>query len=177
MLFHEVEGNRKEPIMNAIVTAFAEQGLVLGAILLLAIYLQAKIHKESTALRKDMSDLKDDLRNDMSEMKDDLRKEMSSMKDDLRKEMSSLKDDLRKEMSSLKDGLRTDMSNMRDALRKEMSNMRDALRKEMSEMKDTLREDIGDLGQRVARLEGPLPRGASYDAVAEPSSDETRESE
>ena len=130
--------------MNAIVTAFAEQGLVLGAILLLAIYLQAKIHKESTALRKDMSDLKDDLRNDMSEMKDDLRKEMS---------------------------------NMRDALRKEMSNMRDALRKEMSEMKDTLREDIGDLGQRVARLEGPLPRGASYDAVAEPSSDETRESE
>ena len=141
--------------MNAIVTAFAEQGLVLGAILLLAIYLQAKIHKESTALRKDMSDLKDDLRNDMSEMKDDLRKEMSS-----------LKDDLRKEMSSLKDGLRTDMSNMRDALRKEMS-----------EMKDTLREDIGDLGQRVARLEGPLPRGASYDAVAEPSSDETRESE
>ena len=130
--------------MNAIVTAFAEQGLVLGAILLLAIYLQAKIHKESAALRKDMSDLKDDLRKEMSSLKDDLRKEMSSLKDDLRKEMSSLKDDLRKEMS---------------------------------EMKDTLREDIGDLGQRVARLEGPLPRGASYDAVAEPSSDETREPE
>ena len=31
--------------MNAIVTAFAEQGLVLGAILLLAIYLQAKIQR------------------------------------------------------------------------------------------------------------------------------------
>ena len=95
--------------MNAIVTAFAEQGLVLGAILLLAIYLQAKIHKESAALRKDMSDLKDDLRKDMSSMKDDLRK------------------------------------------------------------------DIGDLGQRVARLEGPLPRGAPYDSVAEPPSDEERE--
>lgn len=103
--------------MNAIVNAFAEQGLVLGAILLLAIYLQAKIHAESAALRRDMSDLKDDLRKDMSSLKDDLRKEMS-------------------------------------------------------EMKDTLREDIGNLGQRVARLEGPLPRGAPYDAVAEPSADE-----
>ena len=75
--------------MNAIVTAFAEQGLVLGAILLLAIYLQAKIHKESTDLRKDMSDMKDDLRKDMSRLKDDLRKDMSSMKDDLHTEMKS----------------------------------------------------------------------------------------
>lgn len=82
--------------MNAIVTAFAEQGLVLGAILLLAIYLQVKIHKEGVALRKEMSNMKDDLR-----------------------------------------------------------------------------KDIGDLGQRVARLEGPPPRGAPYDAVAErPPEDE-----
>lgn len=61
--------------MNAIVTAFAEQGLVLGAILLLAIYLQAKIHTESTALREEMSDMKDGLRKEM----DDLRKEMGSL--------------------------------------------------------------------------------------------------
>ena len=64
--------------MNAIVTAFAEQGLVLGAILLLAIYLQAKIHNESTTLRKDMSEMKDDLRKDMSKVKDDLHNEMKS---------------------------------------------------------------------------------------------------
>lgn len=62
--------------MNAIVTAFAEQSLVLGAILLLAIYLQAKIHSLSTDLRKEMSDMRDDLRKEMSGMKDDLRKEM-----------------------------------------------------------------------------------------------------
>ena len=72
--------------MNAIVTAFAEQGLVLGAILLLAIYLQAKIHHESTALRKEMTGM----RREMSDMKDDLRKEMSDMKDDLRKDMNGL---------------------------------------------------------------------------------------
>ncbi len=61
--------------MNAIVTAFAEQSLVLGAILLLAIYLQAKIHALSTDLRKEMSCIKDDLRREMSDLKDDLRKE------------------------------------------------------------------------------------------------------
>ena len=79
--------------MNAIVNAFAEQGLILGAILLLAIYFQAKIHTLSTDLRKEMSELKDDLRKEMSEMKDNLRKEMN----ELRKEMN----DLRKEMGKL----------------------------------------------------------------------------
>lgn len=97
--------------MNAIVTAFAEQGLVLGAILLLAIYLQAKIHKESAALRKDMSDIRDDLRKDISGARDDLRK------------------------------------------------------------------DVGKLGERLARIEGPLPLGAPYDSVAEPPSDEESETE
>ncbi len=61
--------------MNAIVNAFAEQGLVLGAILLLAIYLQAKIHALSTDLRKEMSEMKDNLRKEM----DELRKEIGKL--------------------------------------------------------------------------------------------------
>lgn len=44
---------REEPIMNAIVTAFAEQGLTLGAILLLAIFMQAKLHGLGESLRKE----------------------------------------------------------------------------------------------------------------------------
>lgn len=51
--------------MNAIVTAFAEQGLTLGAILLLAIFMQAKLHRLGDSLRKEMSDMKDDLRKDI----------------------------------------------------------------------------------------------------------------
>lgn len=51
--------------MNAIVTAFAEQGLTLGAILLLAIFMQAQLHRLSDSLRKEMSDMKDDLRKDI----------------------------------------------------------------------------------------------------------------
>lgn len=65
--------------MNAIVNAFAEQGLVLGAILLLAIYMQAKIHALGTDLRKEMSQMKDDLRKEMSDMKVDLHKEIASL--------------------------------------------------------------------------------------------------
>ncbi|MDE0479027.1 MAG: DUF4143 domain-containing protein [Gammaproteobacteria bacterium] len=60
-LFREVTGSRKESAMNAIVNAFAGQGLVLGAILLLAIYLQAKIHKLSTDLRKEMDELRKEI--------------------------------------------------------------------------------------------------------------------
>ncbi len=147
--------------MNAIVTAFAEQGLVLGAILLLAIYLQAKIHNESTTLRKDMSDMKDDLRKDMSDMKDDLRKDMSDMKDDLRKDMSDMRDSLRKEMSE-----------MRDSLRKEMSEMKDDLRKDMSKVKDDLHNEMKSQGTRLARVEGVLSRGVAHEAVAEQPSGE-----
>lgn len=51
--------------MNAIVTAFAEQGLTLGAILLLAIFMQAKLHGLGDSLRKEMSDMRDDLRKDI----------------------------------------------------------------------------------------------------------------
>lgn len=51
--------------MNAIVTAFAEQGLTLGAILLLAIFMQAQLHRLSDSLRKEVSDMKDDLRKDI----------------------------------------------------------------------------------------------------------------
>lgn len=51
--------------MNAIITAFTEQGLILGAILLLAIYMQAKLHGLGDGLRKEMSDMKDDLRKDI----------------------------------------------------------------------------------------------------------------
>ena len=69
--------------MNAIVTAFAEQSLVLGAILLLAIYLQAKIHTLSTDLRKEMSGMRDDLCKEMSGMKDELRKETGSLSERL----------------------------------------------------------------------------------------------
>ncbi|MYA37621.1 MAG: hypothetical protein F4Y22_03850 [Gammaproteobacteria bacterium] len=58
--------------MNAIVTAFAEQGLVLGAILLLAIYLQAKIHSLSIDLRKEMSDMRDDLHKEMGRLSERL---------------------------------------------------------------------------------------------------------
>ena len=151
--------------MNAIVTVLAEQGLVLGAILLLAIFLQAKIHNLGTALRGEMSSMKDDLLEIIGKVADrvgetevKLVEDMSNMRDDLRKEMSSLKDDLSKEMSSMKDGLR-----------KEMSSMKDGLREEMSGMKEDLRKDMGDLGERLARIEGPLPRGAKYDAVAERS--------
>lgn len=54
--------------MNAIVTAFAEQGLTLGAILLLAIFMQAKLHRLSDSLRKEMSDMKDDLRKDIGKL-------------------------------------------------------------------------------------------------------------
>ena len=67
---------REESIMNAIITAFAEQGLILGAILLLAIYMQAKLHGLGDGLRKEMSDMKDDLRKEMSDMKDGLRKDI-----------------------------------------------------------------------------------------------------
>lgn len=62
--------------MNAIVTAFAEQGLTLGAILLLAIFMQAKLHGLGDSLRKEMSDMKDDLRKDISNSRDDLRKDI-----------------------------------------------------------------------------------------------------
>ena len=79
--------------MNAIVTAFAEQSLVLGAILLLAIYMQAKIHTLSTDLRKEMSDMKDDLRKEMSGMKDDLRKETGSLSERLARIEGQLKGD------------------------------------------------------------------------------------
>ena len=58
--------------MNAIVTAFAEQSLVLGAILLLAIYLQAKIHSLSTDLHKEMSDMRDDLCKEMGRLSERL---------------------------------------------------------------------------------------------------------
>ncbi len=58
--------------MNAIITAFAEQGLTLGAILLLAIYMQAKLHGLGDSLREEMSDL----RKEMSDMKDGLRKDI-----------------------------------------------------------------------------------------------------
>ncbi len=54
--------------MNAIITAFAEQGLTLGAILLLAIYMQAKLHGLGDGLRKEMSDMKDDLRKDIGKL-------------------------------------------------------------------------------------------------------------
>ena len=84
--------------MNAIVTALAEQGLTLGAILLLAIFMQAKLHGLGDSLRKEMSDMRDDLRKEMSDMRDDLRKEMSDMRDDLRKEISNSRDALRKDI-------------------------------------------------------------------------------
>ncbi len=58
--------------MNAIVNAFAEQGLVLVAILLLAIYMQGKIHALSTDLRKEMSKMKDDLRKEMGKLSERL---------------------------------------------------------------------------------------------------------
>ncbi len=54
--------------MNVIITAFAEQGLILGAILLLAIYMQAKLHGLGDGLRKEMSDMKDDLRKDIGKL-------------------------------------------------------------------------------------------------------------
>ncbi len=47
--------------MNAIITAFVEQGLTLGAILLLAIYMQAKLHGLGDSLREEMSDLRKDI--------------------------------------------------------------------------------------------------------------------
>ena len=62
--------------MNAIVTAFAEQGLTLGAILLLAIFMQAKLHQLGDSLRKEMSDMRDALRKEMSDMRDALRKDI-----------------------------------------------------------------------------------------------------
>lgn len=64
--------------MNAIITALADQGLTLGAILLLAIYLQGRIYGLGTNLRREMSGMKDELRQDLSDTKDELRKEMAA---------------------------------------------------------------------------------------------------
>ena len=84
--------------MNEIDTALAEQSLFfVVALLVLAAYLQAKIHKESTAVLGKLLDMKNDLR----EEKSTKCKEMSDMKDDLRKDMSDMKDNLREETKSL----------------------------------------------------------------------------
>ncbi len=54
------------------------------------------------------------------------------------------------------------------SLRKDISDVKDDLRKEISDTKDELRKDMGTQGERLARIEGLLTRGAVYDAVAEP---------
>ncbi len=54
------------------------------------------------------------------------------------------------------------------SLRKEISDVKDDLCKEISDTKNELRKDMGTQGERLARIEGLLTRGAVYDAVAEP---------
>ena len=75
---------------------------------------------------------------------------------------------LRKEISDVKDDLRKEISDTKNELRKEISDTKDELRKEISDTKDELRKDMGTQGERLARIEGLLTRGAVYDAVAEP---------
>lgn len=83
--------------MDAIVTALAEQGLVLGAILLLAIYMQAKIHNQGTALRREMSSMRDGLRKDIGKVA----KRVGKTEIKLRGDMSDMKGDLRKDIEGL----------------------------------------------------------------------------
>ncbi len=64
--------------------------------------------------------------------------------------------------------LRKEISDVKDDLRKEISDTKNELRKEISDTKDELRKDMGTQGERLARIEGLLTRGAVYDAVAEP---------
>ncbi len=71
----------------------------------------------------------------------------------LREEISNTKDDLRKEMSDMKDGLLQKIKGLADR---------------MNEIETDLRKDMGAQGERLARIEGLLTRGAIYDAVAEP---------
>lgn len=53
--------------MNEIYTALAEQSLFfVVALLVLATYLQAKIHKESSAILRELLDMKNDLREEKS---------------------------------------------------------------------------------------------------------------
>ena len=46
--------------------------------------------------------------------------------------------------------------------------MKGELHKDLSDTKDELRKEMGAQGERLARIEGLLTRGAIYDAVAEP---------
>lgn len=96
--------------MSAIVNAFAEQGLTLAAILLLAIYLQAKIHALSTDLRKEMSKMK--------ELQKELRKEMKEGQAELREEMKEGHAELRKEMADGHKALREEIAGVSDKVSK-----------------------------------------------------------
>ena len=100
-------------MLNTLLTSFSENLAVLVLLLLWFIWFQTRWHRDMTSLRKDISDVKDDLRKEISDTKDELRKDISDTKDELRK-------------------------------------------------------DMGTQGERLARIEGLLTRGAVYDAVAEP---------
>lgn len=62
--------------MNAIITAFAEQGLTLGAILLFAIFFNAKVNQFRDNMRKAIWDLRDDIREEFYKMRDAIREEI-----------------------------------------------------------------------------------------------------
>ncbi len=134
-------------MMNVVLTILAESMPTLLGMLLLAFFLQARLHREITGVRQDVA----------------------QMEIGLRQEMGQMEVGLRQDVGQMETGLRQDMGQMETRLRQEMRQMETGLRRDMGQMETGLRKELAGHGERLARIEqrlfpGPPAAGPPRDS-------------
>ena len=82
------------------------------------------IHKDNTAIRKEMAEQNTSIRQEMAKQTADLRKEMAEQNIAIRQEMAKQTADLRKEMAEQITGIHQEMAGQNTSIRQDIADLR-----------------------------------------------------
>ena len=135
-----------DSLMPIIVALIGSQGLIAGAIALMAFRVgRIPSREESNALRDEVAADKEEISSTRLDLKEDIAATRLDLKEDIaatRLEIFNTKAELRQEISDTKAELRQEISDTKAELRQEISDAKDELRQEITTAKDEVLREI-----------------------------------